>query len=179
MLRGKKYNTLLKNSSAGHDEFPTFVGKLCVYSYIELLTFLINSSLKTGVFPSELKLARVVPIFKAGDSSALTNYRPISVLTFFAKVFEKIVYNKLLNFISDNNILYDHQYGFRKGRSTQQAIITLVDKCCSVWVYVYVSFISKYSLSLSVYYFIVCRIQVLYCCYYCYCYYYILVRYYG
>ena len=108
----------LKNSSAGHDEFPTFVGKLCVDSYIEPLTFLINYSLKTGVFPSELKLARMVPIFKAGDSSALTNYRPISVLTFFAKVFEKIVYNKLLNFISDNNILYDHQYGFRKGRST-------------------------------------------------------------
>ena len=118
----------LKNSSAGHDEFPTFVGKLCVDSYIEPLTSLINYSLKTGVFPSELKLARMVPIFKAGDSSALTNYRPISVLTFFAKVFEKIVYNKLLNFISDNNILYDHQYGFRKGRSTQQAIITLVDK---------------------------------------------------
>ena len=78
------------------------------------------------MFPSELKLAKVVPILKAGDSSALTNYR--AVLTFFAKVFEKIVYNKLLNFISDNNILYDHQYGFRKGRSTQQAIITLVDK---------------------------------------------------
>ena len=118
----------LKNSSAGHDEFPTFVGKLCVDSYIEPLTFLINSSLRTGVFPSELKLARVVPIFKAGDSSALTNYRPIFVLTFFTKVFEKIVYNKLFNFISDNNIFYDHQYGFRKGRSTQQAIITLVDR---------------------------------------------------
>ena len=52
----------LKNSRAGHDEFPTFVGKLCVDSYIEPLTFLINSSLKTGVFPS---VARVVPIFKA------------------------------------------------------------------------------------------------------------------
>ena len=65
---------------------------------------------------------------KTGDSSVFTNYRPISVLTFFAKVLEKIIYNKLLNFISDNNILYDHQYGFRKGRSTQQAIITLVDK---------------------------------------------------
>ena len=67
-------------------------------------------------------------MFKAGDSSALTNYRPISVLTVFAKGFEKIVYNKLLNFISDSNILYDYQYGFRKGRSTQQAIIILVDK---------------------------------------------------
>ena len=69
-----------------------------------------------------------MPIFKAGDSSVLTNYGSISVLTLFAKVFEKIVYSKPLNFISNNNILYDHQYGFRKGRSTQQSIITLVDK---------------------------------------------------
>ena len=73
--------------------FPLW--KLCVDSYIEPLTFLNNSSLKTGVFPSELNLARGVSPFKAGDSSALTNYRPISVLTFFVKVFEKIVYNKL------------------------------------------------------------------------------------
>ena len=71
----------LINSSAGHDEFPTLVGKLCVDGYIEPLTFLINSLLKTSVFSSELKLSRVVPIFKAGDSSAITNYRPISVLT--------------------------------------------------------------------------------------------------
>ena len=118
----------LNNSSAGYDEFPTFVAKLCVESFIQPLTFLINSSLKSGVFPSELKLARVVPIFKAGNSSNLTNYRPISVLTFFAKVFEKIVYNKVMDFISENNVLNDHQYGFRKGRSTQQAIITLVDR---------------------------------------------------
>ena len=54
--------------------------------------------------------------------------RPISVLTFFAKIFEKIVYNKVMDFISENNVLYDHQYGFRKGRFTQQAIITLVDR---------------------------------------------------
>ena len=118
----------LKNSSAGHDEFPTFAGKQCVDSFIDPLTFLINFSLQSGVFPSELKLARVVPIFKAGDSSALTNYRPISVLTFFAKVFEKIVYNKIVDFNSGHNVLYDHQYGFRKGRSTQHVIITFVDK---------------------------------------------------
>ena len=57
----------LNNSSAGYDEFPTFVAKLCVESFIQPLTFLINSSLKSGVFPSEQKLARVVPIFKAGN----------------------------------------------------------------------------------------------------------------
>ena len=74
------------------------------------------------------KIVITCSIFKAGDSSALTIYRPISVLPFFTKVYEKIVYNKLFNFISDNNILYGHQYGFRKGRSSQQAIITLVDR---------------------------------------------------
>ena len=57
----------LKDSSGGRDEFPTFVGKLCFDTYIEQLTFLINSSLNTDVFPSELKLARVVPIFNTGD----------------------------------------------------------------------------------------------------------------
>ena len=94
------------DNCAGYDEFPTFVAKLCVdRSFIQPLTFPINSSLKSGVFPSELKLARVLPIFKAGDSSDLINYRPISVLTFFAKVFEKIVYNKVMDFISENNVL--------------------------------------------------------------------------
>ena len=85
-------------------------------------------SLRSGVFPSELKLAKVVPIFKAGDTSAINNYRPISVLSFFSKVFEKIVYNHVLDFIDDNNVLYDYQYGFRHSHSTQQAIITLVDR---------------------------------------------------
>ena len=118
----------LKNSSSGHDEFPPFVGKSCVDAFIEPLTHLINLSLRSGVFPSELKLAKVVPIFKAGDTSAINNYRPISVLSFFSKVFEKIVYNHVLDFIDDNNVLYDYQYGFRHSHSTQQAIIALVDR---------------------------------------------------
>ena len=96
----------LKNSSSGYDEFPPFVGKSCVEAYIELLTHLINLSLKSGVFPSEFKLAKVIPIFKAGDTSAVNNYRPISVLSFFSKVFEKIVYNHVLDFIDDNNGLF-------------------------------------------------------------------------
>ena len=118
----------LKNSSSEHDKFPPFVGKSCVDAFIEPLTHLINLSLRSGVFPSELKLAKVVPIFKAGDTSAINNYRPIFVLSFFSKVFEKIVYNHVLDFIDDNNVLYDYQYGFRHSHSTQQAIITLVDR---------------------------------------------------
>ena len=118
----------LNNSSAGHDELPPFVAKSCIEEFIEPLTFMINESLRTGICPSELKIERVVPIFKSGDPSLLTNYRPISVLSFFSKVFERIVYDYLFDFICTNNILYDYQFGFRPGHSTQQAIITLIDK---------------------------------------------------
>ena len=118
----------LNNSSAGHDELPPFVAKSCIEEFIEPLTYMINESLRTGICPSELKIARVVPIFKSGDPSLLTNYRPISVLSFFSKVFERIVYDYLFDFICTNNILYDYQFGFRPGHSTQQAIITLIDK---------------------------------------------------
>ena len=124
----KQVISSLKNSSAGWDELPTFVANKCVDGFIEPLTYLINSSIKEGVFPNELKLARVVPIFKAGDKTKLTNYRPISVLSFFSKVFERIMYNHLLDFIDKNHVIYQHQYGFRRKHSTQQAIITLVDR---------------------------------------------------
>ena len=77
----------LKNSSAGWDKLPIFVAKKCISGYIEPLTYLINTSFTEGVFPKELKLARVVPIFKIGDTTELNNYRPISVLSFFFQSF--------------------------------------------------------------------------------------------
>ena len=118
----------LKNASPGPDEFPAFVGKECLDSIIEPLTHLINISFRSGVFPSELKLAKVVPIFKSGDSSSVNNYRPISVLSFFSKVFERVVYNRVLDFLCKNNVLYDYQFGFRQKHSAQHALITLIDK---------------------------------------------------
>ena len=118
----------LNNSSPGHDELPPIVAKACMDGFIEPITYLINESLTSGVFPSELKLARVVPIFKSGDPSLLTNYRPISVLSFFSKIFGKIVYNIVSDFLCDNEVLYDYQFGFRSRHSTQQALITLVDR---------------------------------------------------
>ena len=65
----------LNNSSPGHDELPPFVAKTCMDEFIELITHMVNESLKSGIFSSELKLARVVPIFKSGDPSLLTNYK--------------------------------------------------------------------------------------------------------
>ena len=77
------------NSSSGHNQLPPIIAKTCMDGFIEQITWLINESMTYGVFPCELKLARVVPIFKSGDPSLLTNYRPISVLSFFSKFYKK------------------------------------------------------------------------------------------
>ena len=83
-----------KNSSPGWDDIPTTISKKCIEYYINPLTHIINNSIKEGMFPSELKLARVVPL-KSGDSSQITNYRPISILSFFSKIFVRIMYNHI------------------------------------------------------------------------------------
>ena len=77
------------------------------------------------------KLAKVVPIFKSGDSTKMTNYRPISILSFFSKIFEKRMYNIVNNSLYKNDIIYKYPFGFRKIHSTQHAIITLVDRITS------------------------------------------------
>ena len=117
-----------KNSAAEWDNFPTFVAKQCVDSYISPLTYILNRAIIQGIFPSELKIARIIPIFKSGDKQNVSNYRPISILTFFAKVFEKILYNNISKFLDRNGTIHENQFGFRKGHSTNQAFITLIDK---------------------------------------------------
>ena len=84
-----------------------------------------------GIFPSKLKLAKIIPIFKSRESDKVFNYKPISVLLFFSTIFEKIMYNNVVNFMDKNNTFYKNQFGFRKSHSTQHAIITLVDKITS------------------------------------------------
>ena len=74
---------------------------------------LFNKSLLSGVFPDDWKCARVTPLFKQGEASDLNNYRPISVISVIAKVFERIVCDQLYNFLSDEDIISTHQWGFR------------------------------------------------------------------
>ena len=99
--------------SSGHDGMPTKLVKLSIFSILSPLKHLINLSLLTGIFPSDLKIARVMPIYKSADKDQLKNYRPISLLPAFSKVFEKVMYNKIMNYFDSNNLFYQHQYGFR------------------------------------------------------------------
>lgn len=78
--------------------------------------------------PDDLKIAKIIPVYKSDDKKIVSNYRPISVLPAFSKILEKLVYNRLLDFINQHNLLSKDQYGFRKNISTSMALIDLTDK---------------------------------------------------
>jgi fructose-1,6-bisphosphatase/inositol monophosphatase family enzyme len=82
----------------------------------------------SGIFPTHLKYSIVKPLFKKGDKEDMTNYRPISLLTSFSKVFEKIIYDRLLQHIEVHNILVTEQFGFRPCASTDQTSYRLIDE---------------------------------------------------
>jgi len=86
-----------------------------------------NLSLNEGIVPDELKIAKVVPIYKKGDKSEAINYRPISLLSVFDKLLERLMYNRLYSFLTKHNILYKYQFGFRKKYSTVLALIEVMD----------------------------------------------------
>ena len=84
--------------------------------------------MSTGIFPNELKIGNVVPIHKANEVTAFSNYRPVSVLPVFSKLLEKLMYARLIEFINTNKLLYKYQFGFQKGKSTEMALMILLDK---------------------------------------------------
>ena len=116
----------LKCRAPRWDGLPASVRKQCNDSYIGPLTIFINMSFAQGIFPDELKLARVVPIYKSGDKKEVSNYRPISVLSFYSKIFKKIMYEYVVEFMDKNEIIFKNQVGFRKNHSTQHAVISLI-----------------------------------------------------
>ena len=118
----------LKNSSPGHDGIQADILKKTYHSYIKPLVHTINLSLIHGYFPNELKIARVLPIYKSGDPMQIKNYRPVSILCVFSKIFEKVMYKRVYDFLTKENILHSLQFGFRKAYSTSSALIYLVDK---------------------------------------------------
>ena len=91
------------------------------------LTYIYNQSIETGIVPDILKVSQISPVYKGGDATDPSNYRPIATLSPFSKVLERLVYNQLYSFIDKHQILYKYQFGFRKGYSTEQAILEITD----------------------------------------------------
>jgi len=115
--------TLKNSTSLGLDKIPSNIIKFGSEIISSPLADIINCTLRTCIFPNSLKAAKVMPIFKSGDSSQLSNYRPISILNSFSKIFEKIISNRLLNFLNKNQFFYSQQFGFRQNHSTSSALI--------------------------------------------------------
>ena len=123
----KIINSLKNSNSAGYDEINARLLKLACPYIVSPLTHICNSSLRTGVFPTRLKYASVTPIHKKGDTQLMSNYRPISILTTFSKIVEKIIYSRIIKHVHHQHILTSHQFGFRKNYSTEQAIFFLIN----------------------------------------------------
>lgn len=122
------FKQLKGNSSSGWDDISA---KVLQHSHLVLLDpvlHLLNLSLSQGIFPDVLKIAKVIPLFKGGDAFLFTNYRPISILSSLSKIFERVFYNRLFDFLRQEDILYDKQFGFRKSYSTQMALLLLTDR---------------------------------------------------
>ena len=107
------------------------------------IAYIFNKCIEEGIFPSSLKVAEVIPIYKSGKRSVSNNYRPISLLSPFSKLFENHIYNQLIKFFNNTKTLHHQQYGFRKNSSTEIAISDIYDKisnavdqkkiCCTVF----------------------------------------------
>ena len=123
----KAFNNLKLNKSPGYDDISSDIVKKSFNELFLPLHHVFTLSLNQGVFPEKLKMAKVTPIYKAGNQSLLTNYRPISVLPTFSKILERIMYNRFYDFLTKENLLYNKQFGFRKKTSTEHAILELVN----------------------------------------------------
>jgi len=118
----------------GYDEISKKILKISAPFINSPLSYICNKSIPSGTFPTPLKYAIVRPLLKIGDRRNVANYRPISLLTSFSKVFEKIIYNRLLKYIETNNIriLVNEQFGFRISSSTDKVSHKLIYEILNV-----------------------------------------------
>ena len=123
----KAANELQNKTSQGPDFISTKLMKEILTIIVQPICYLFTLSFKTGYIPLEFKTAKIIPIFKSEDPQSFNNYRPISLLSSFSKLLEKIVSIQMFKFIDKYSILYQHQYGFRKKHSTLHPIVHFLD----------------------------------------------------
>ena len=123
----KIMKSLKRKKAVGIDQIPGFILKDCTRVLAVPLTYIVNLSLSNGQVPSDWKTAKITPVYKSGTKNNFDNYRPISVIPAVAKIIEKIVHRQLNNYLEENKLLHQNQYGFRAKRSTNLATIFFTD----------------------------------------------------
>ena len=116
-------NKMKTSHGSGHDGIASFYLKIAMPVVGGSLCDLFNKSLFAGKFPEDWKIARIAPIFKSGAKDDRSNYRPISVLPFMSRLFEKLIFNQFYEYLDANKSLYEHQSGFRLLHSVATALL--------------------------------------------------------
>ena len=117
--------------SGGYDNVDPNIIQHVIPQIANQLAHIFNNSFTMGIVPRKLKIAKVIPLYKSENPELFTNYRPISILPCLSKILERLMYNRINNFLAEYNILSNKQYGFRGNYSTYMAMIDLVDKISS------------------------------------------------
>ena len=113
---------LPNKSSSGHDNISNILLKKLIHQIAPVLVEVFKKSMTMGEFPTVMKLAEVVPLYKSKENFLETNYRPISLLTTMSKILEKIMYQRIYSFLQNTGQIYENQYGFRANHSCEHAI---------------------------------------------------------
>ena len=113
---------LPNKSSSGHDNISNILLKEIIDQLAPVLVEVFNKSMMLGEFPTIMKLAEVVPLYKCKENFLVTNYRPISLLTTMSKILEKIMHQRVYTFLQNTGQIYENQYGFRANHSCEHAI---------------------------------------------------------
>ena len=114
-------------SSYGYDKISNNLIKHASSSMIKPLALIVNQVLHTGIFPRQLKLSRIKPIYNSGKQTSFCNYRPISLLPSMSKIFVYVMFHQLLSFLTDTQLFCIEQFGFWPGHSIELAALRLVD----------------------------------------------------
>ena len=117
----------LRKCAPGYDEIDRDILFISLPTIGNVFLNLLNFSLAQGIFPNELKVSNIIPLFKAEDPMMFNNYRPVSLLSIFSKIYDKAMYSRIVDFLETHKILYDKQFGFRKNHSAFMAHMLLVD----------------------------------------------------
>ena len=107
--------------SSGYDDISNFLLKHIIHTIKSPFCLLINKSIKDGIFPDCMKIAKIIPLHKSGSIEDPDNFRPISLLPVLSKILEKYMYSAVTSHLADNNVLYLRQFGFRQLHSTVHA----------------------------------------------------------
>ena len=117
----------IKNKKASLNNIPIAILKQISHIISPLLSEIFNDSINVGIFPDKLKVGRVIPLYKEGALNDVSNYRPITTLSVFSKIFEKLVHKRMTSFISQYNLIKPCQFGFQKNKCTSDAILEFME----------------------------------------------------